>query len=202
MPAEQAVNVWDALMQYGRPFDIHAAGMLALDVARIEAGLLLIEVDFFSSKKALIESQKYSPYEMGLGRLVQLDGGPFIGRTALTCEHASGSPREVVGLTIDWPQVERLYEQVGLPPQVPSAASRVHVPVFKDGKQVGRATSTTWSPILKQLIALATVASPHTRPGARLEVEMTVEAVRHRVSATVTKTPFFNPPRKMATPPR
>ena len=202
MPADQAVAVWDALMTSGRPFDIHAAGMLALDVARIEAGLLLIEVDFFSSKKALIETQKYSPYEMGLGRLVQLDGGPFIGRAALAREQTGGSPREVIGLTIDWPQVESLYERVGLPPQVPSTASRVAVPVYKDGQQVGKATSTTWSPVLKQLIALATVASPHTRVGARLEIEVTVEAVRHRVSATVTKTPFFNPPRKMATPPR
>ena len=68
----RAVEVWDALMIGGRPFDIHAAGMLALDVARVEAGLLLIDVDYFGSKKALIESQKYSPAEMGLGRLVQL----------------------------------------------------------------------------------------------------------------------------------
>ncbi len=188
--------------QGGRAFDIHPAGMLALDVARIEAGLLLIEVDFFSSKKALIESQKYSPFEMGLGRLVQLDKAPFIGRTALRREHKQGPPRQVVGLAVDWPQVEALYEQIGLPPQAPSTASRVAVPVYRDGRQVGKATSTTWSPVLKQLIALATIASPHAQVGSRLEMEITVEAVRHRVRATVVKTPFFNPPRKMATPPR
>ena len=73
MPWERAIDVWDALMTGGRAFDIHPAGMLALDVARVEAGLLLIDVDFNSSKKALIESQKYTPFEMGLGRLVQLD---------------------------------------------------------------------------------------------------------------------------------
>ena len=72
MPWDRAVEVWDALMTGGRPFDIKPAGMLALDVARVEAGLLLIEVDFFSSKKAMIGPQAYSPYEMGLGRLVQL----------------------------------------------------------------------------------------------------------------------------------
>jgi aminomethyltransferase len=202
IPAERAVQVWDRLMEGGRPFDIHAAGMLALDVARVEAGLLLIEVDFFSSKKALIESQKYSPFEMGLGRLVQLDKAPFVGRQALREEQKRGPARQIVGLEIDWPQVERLFEQVGLPPQVPAAASRTHVPVYNEGRQVGKATSTTWSPVLKQLIALATVNSSEAAPGTALEMEMTVEAVRHRVRATVVKTPFFNPPRKTATPPR
>jgi aminomethyltransferase len=202
IPSEHAVRVWDRLMEGGRPFDIHAAGMLALDVARIEAGLLLIEVDFFSSKKALIESQKYSPFEMGLGRLVQLEKAPFVGRQALGDEHKRGPARQIVGLEIDWPQVEGLFERVGLPPQVPAIASRTHVPVYKEGRQVGKATSTTWSPVLKKLIALATVSWPDTRPGTALEMEMTVEAVRHRVHAAVVKTPFFNPARKMETPPR
>ena len=202
MPADRAVAVWDRLVEGGRAFDIHATGMLALDVARIEAGLLLIEVDFFSSKKALIETQKYSPFEMGLGRLVQLDKEPFVGRQALREEQARGPARQIVGLEVDWPQVEALFDKVGLPPQVPSTASRTPVPVYKDGRQVGKATSTTWSPVLKQLIALATVSSSDAAPGSTLEMEMTVEAVRHRVQAAVVKTPFFNPPRKMATPPR
>ena len=124
MPWERAIDVWDALMLGGRPFDIHAAGMLALDVARVEAGLLLIDVDFHSSKKALIEAQKYTPFEMGLGRLVQLDAGPFVGRGALAGERRTGPARQIVGLEIDWPAVEKLYEQVGLPPQLSAAASR------------------------------------------------------------------------------
>src|SRR5262245_39728218 len=82
MPAPAAVRVWDALMREGRAFDIKPAGMLALDVARVEAGLLLIDVDFNGSKKALIQAQKYTPLEMGLGRLVQLDKPPFVGRRA------------------------------------------------------------------------------------------------------------------------
>jgi aminomethyltransferase len=139
---------------------------------------------------------------MGLGRLVQLDKAPFVGRQALREEQKRGPARQIVGLEIDWPQVERLFEQVGLPPQVPAAASRTHVPVYNEGRQVGKATSTTWSPVLKQLIALATVNSSEAAPGTALEMEMTVEAVRHRVRATVVKTPFFNPPRKTATPPR
>jgi aminomethyltransferase len=200
IPAESAGKVWDALVEEGRAFDIHPAGMLALDVARIEAGLLLIEVDFNSSKKAIIESQKYSPFEMGLGRLVHLDKGRFVGQAALLAEQTRGHPREIVGLEIDWTGVERLYEEVGLPPTVSPIASRVAVPVYKNGTQTGKATSTTWSPTLKKLIALATIKREHTKIGTKLEMEMTVEAVRHLVGATVVKTPFFNPKRKTATP--
>ena len=198
--SDEAVIVWDALMKAGGSFDIHPAGMLALDVARIEAGLLLIDVDFNSSKKALIEEQKYSPFEMGLGRLVSLDKKRFIGQAALIAEKKRGPAREIVGLEIDWPEVERLYEAVGLPPAVSPIASRVAVPVFANGVQVGKATSSTWSPTLKRMIALATVKRGHTRPGTRLQFEITVEAKRHRVGAMVVKTPFFNPKRKTATP--
>jgi aminomethyltransferase len=175
--------------------------MLALDVARVEAGLLLIEVDFFSSKKALILSQMYTPFELGLGRLVQFDKSRFIGRAALERERARGSARQIVGLTINWDTVERLYDDAGLPPAVAATTSRVPVPVYRNGRQVGKATSTTWSPVLKRMIALATVARPHYAEGTDLEMEITIEAVRHRVPARVVKTPFFNPPRKMATPP-
>jgi aminomethyltransferase len=200
IPTEHAVKVWDALMDAGRAFDIHPAGMLALDVARIEAGLLLIDVDFHGSKKALTEAQKYSPFEMGLGRLVHLDKGRFVGQAALLEEKRRGHAREVVGLEIDWTDVERLYEEAGLPPAVSAIASRVAVPVYKNGEQVGRATSTTWSPTLKKFLALATITRAHAKPGAQVEFEITVEAVRHRVRASVVKTPFFNPKRKTATP--
>jgi aminomethyltransferase len=201
MPAAQALAVWDALMEGGKPFDIKPAGMLALDVARVEAGLLLIDIDFFSSKKALIEGQKYSPYEMGLGRLVSLEKGRFIGQQALAREHATGSQRQIVGLEIDWSAVERIYENLGLAPAVGATASRTAVPIYRGGRQVGKATTTTWSPVLKRMIALATIDRPHFATGTVLEMEMTVEAVRHRVPATVVATPFFNPSRKTATPP-
>jgi aminomethyltransferase len=198
MPWHDATRVWDALMSAGARFDLRPAGMLALDVARIEAGLLLIEVDFFSSRKALIAAQQYSPYEMGLGRLVQLDTATFVGQSALRAEHARGPARQIVGLSVNWEEVEALYETLQLPPQVPAAASRAAVPVYRNGAQVGKATSTTWSPILKKMIALATVERDAAQVGRTLEMEVTVEAVRHRVGATVTATPFFNPPRKTA----
>jgi len=200
IPWDRAIEVWDALMIAGRPFDIRPAGMLALDVARVEAGLLLIDVDFNSSKKALIESQKYSPFEMGLDRLVQLDKRPFVGRQALADEARRGPARRIVGLEIGWPAVEKLYEELGMPPQLTAAASRVAVPIYRQNRQVGRATTTTWSPVLKKLIALATIDAPHQTEGTAVEFEITVEAVRHRVPATVVKTPFFNPARKTATP--
>jgi aminomethyltransferase len=201
MPAKHALAVFDALIDGGKPFDIKPAGMLALDVARIEAGLLLIEVDFFSSRKAMIASQMYSPYELGMDRLVSLSKGRFIGQRALREEHKRGHARQVVGLEVDWNEVEKIYDAAGLAPAVAATASRVATPVYRNGRQVGKATSTTWSPVLKRMIALATVDRPHYAEGTQLQFEMTVEAVRHRVAAKVVKMPFFNPARKTATPP-
>ena len=198
--ASDALRVWDALTERGRPFDIKPAGMLALDVARIEAGLLLIDIDFNSSKKALIDEQKYSPFEMGLGRLVNLDKNNFVGQQALIRESKRGLEKQIVGLEVDWIEVERHYEAVGLPPAVSPIASRVAVPVFKHDKQIGKATSTTWSPVLKKMIGLATLKSEFAKPGSNVEIEITVEAVRHRVAARVVKTPFYNPKHKTATP--
>jgi aminomethyltransferase len=201
MPWDRAVPVWDALMEAGRPHAIRPAGLLALDVARVEAGLLLIDVDFHSCRKALIDDQQYSPFEMGLDRLVRLDKPAFVGREALVAEQRRGLRRRIVGLEVDWPSVEALYDEAGLAPQMAAATSRTAVPVYRSGRQIGRATSTTWSPVLKKLVALATIDRPHFATGTVVEFELTVEAVRHRVPATVVKTPFFNPSRKTAVPP-
>ena len=201
MPWDRAGEVWDRLIAVGKAHDAKPAGMLALDVARIEAGLLLIDVDFHGARKVSVDLQRYTPDEMGLGRLVSLDTTPFIGRDAIRAERARGHARQVVGLEISWADVDRHYTQVGLTPQVPIIASRVAVPVYRDGRQVGKATSTTWSPMLKKLIALATIERPHFATGTSLEIEVTVEAVRHRAAATVVPTPFYNPPQKMRTPP-
>jgi aminomethyltransferase len=200
MPWRRATEVWDVLMSAGRAFAIRPAGLLALDVARLEAGLLLIDVDFHSSRKALTEAQKYSPFEMGLGRLVRLDKAAFNGRTALIHEQRRGSGRRIVGLEVSWPAVEQLYEESGMAPQVPAIASRAAVPVYKRSRQVGRATTTAWSPMLKKLIALATIDAPETAEGTTLDFEVTIEGVRRNVPATVVRTPFFNPVRKTSAP--
>jgi aminomethyltransferase len=201
MHRADAGAVWDALVGAGSPYGLLPTGLLALDVARVEAGLLLIDVDFCSVRKALTSSQLYTPFEMSLDRLVELDKGPFIGRAALAAERTRGPRRRIVGLAMHWPDVEALYDAVGLPPLAQATTSRVAVPVHAGGRQIGRMTSSTWSPVLKQMIGIATVESASAGPGTELTVEHTVDAVRHRVRATVTPTPFFNPKRKTQTPP-
>jgi aminomethyltransferase len=196
-----AGEVWDTLMRAGQPFGLRPVGLLALDVSRIEAGLLLIDVDFFSARKALTTSQYYTPFEMGLGRLVDLVKPQFVGRRALAAQKHAGIPRRIVGLAIEWTDIERLYQAVGLPPLAVATASRAAVPVFAGTRQIGRMTSSTWSPVLKQMIGLATVDMSFAGIGSEIEVEHTVDVVRHRVHATVVETPFFNPARKTLTPP-
>jgi len=201
MHRQDAIVVWDALMAAGGAFGLRPAGLLALDVARIEAGLLLIDVDFWSARRALTASQLATPFDLSLDRLVDFQKPRFIGRDALVAAQARGPARRVVGVTIDWRDVEALYERVGLPPLAEATASRLAVPVFAHGRQVGRMTSSTWSPVLKQMIGIATVQAEHAPAGTRLEVEHTVDVVRHRVRATVVPRPFFNPARRTATPP-
>ena len=200
VPWQDAVKVWDALMAKGKQFDIHAAGMLALDVARVEAGLLLIEVDYTSSKKALIPSQKYSPYELGFGKMVHLDKDNFVGKTALQRDQKNGVARQLVGLEVDWVEVEELHDKFGLTPAAPAQASRVAVPVYAGSKHIGKATTTTFSPLLKKLIAMASVETAYSTPGTKLQMELTIEARRLKTTASVVKLPFFNPPRKTAVP--
>jgi len=200
MPWKDAVKVWDELMAKGKQFDIHAAGMLALDVARVEAGLLLIEVDYTSSKKALIESQKYSPFELGFGKMVHLNKENFVGKSALEKDAKSGVPRQLVGLEVDWVEVEEQHDRFGLTPAAPSQASRVSVPVYLGDRQFGKATTTTFSPLLKKLIALASIETQFSKPGTQLQMELTIEAQRLKTTATVVPLPFFNPKRKTATP--
>ena len=198
--AAQATQLWDRLMTVGRPWAIRPAGMLTLDMVRLEAGLILIEVDYTSSKHALIPSQNYSPYEIGLGRLVNLDKvGDFVGRRALAAERDSGGPaRRLVGLAMDYESIESLYEAQDLPIGVSTATWREQRPVYSRGRQVGRATSGTWSPTLKRHIALASVEPAFEAVGSRLELEWTVEGRRGRAAAEVVPLPFFDPPRKRA----
>jgi aminomethyltransferase len=199
MPAEQAVTVWDAVMAAGAGYGIRPAGMLALDVVRLEAGLILLEVDYTSARHAMNPEQHYSPFEIGLGRLVNFDKGDFVGRLALERERAAGGPaRRLVGLQLDWYDIEALYSAQGLPPAISPAVDRSPVPVFSGGSQAGRATSLGWSPILKQALALASVPARHEALGTKLTVEWTVEGRRGRVGAMVVEMPFLDLPRKRA----
>jgi len=199
IPTEKAVAVWDSVVKAGKSHGLRPAGMVALDVVRLEAGLILLEVDYTSARHAMNPDQHYSPFEIGLGRLVNFDKGDFVGRLALEREaRAGGPPRRLVGLQLDWYDIEGLYDAQGLPPAISPTVDRSPVPVFSGGRQVGRATSHGWSPILKQAIALASVPPQHEAPGSPLEVEWTVEGRRGRVAATVVPLPFLDLARKRA----
>lgn len=196
--AADAVAVWDALMDAGAQFGLTPAGIWALDLARIEAGLVMLDVDYHSSHRALIEDQKSSPFELNLGWTVSADKGPYNGRRALRAERTRGAAWQFVGIEVDWPSLERLYARRDLPPQLPTVAWRTSTPVYRQGTQVGYATSGCWSALLKQYIALAHLRSPHFAPGTNVQMEITVEHRRHRADAVVRKLPFFDPERKRA----
>ena len=194
---ESAIRVWDAIVEAGRPYRLSAAGLDALDVSRIEAGYLMNGVDYFSAHHCLINARKSSPFELGLGWAVHLDREPFVGQRALMAERERGSSWSFVGLELDWDEYETLFDEVGLPPSVPTQAWRDPVPVYDlEGRQVGQATSGVWSPQLKKNLALGSVHSAFGRPGTRLRMEVTVEFRRRQVGATVRRTPFFDPERK------
>jgi len=196
--ASRALPLWDALIEAGTPYGITPCGLLALDIARIEAGLILLDVDYVPAHRALIEDQKSSPFELNLGWAVKLEKPAFVGRAALAAEAARGPGWNLVGLETEWDAFERLYAEVGLPPRLPAAAWRTSVPVYVGRDQVGYATSGCWSPLLKKSLALAHLHTRHARPGTEVDIEVTVEHRRRRARARVVPTPFFNPERKRA----
>ena len=196
--AAHAEAIWDLLVEKGKGFGIKPAGMLALDVARLEAGFILLEVDYIGAEKAMIASQKYSPFEIGLGWTVDLKKDHFVGSKALRQLNGRAPSRQIVGLEINLRDYEYLFRQAGLPPQFPIAAWRGGVPVYKDDKQVGHATTGGWSPTLKKYIALATVEQEFNQTGTQLEIEATVNYARKTTAVTVVQLPFYDPVRKRA----
>jgi aminomethyltransferase len=194
----RAEALWDALIAAGTPYGIVPAGVWALDIARIEAGLIMLDVDYFSAHHALIEARKSSPYEINLGWAVSAKKGPFNGRRALAAERARGAAWSFVGLDIDWESFEQLFRAHKLPPHLSNIAWRASAPVYKNGMQIGYATSGCWSPLLKKSLALAHLRAPHFAPGTPVEMEITVEHQRQKASARVRKLPFYDPERKKA----
>jgi aminomethyltransferase len=188
--------VWDALIARGADYGITPAGIWALDIARIEAGLVMADVDYHSSHRAVIESQKSSPFELALDWTVSLDKEIFNGKRALAAEKTRGFAWRFVGIEVDWDSFEALYAAVGLSPSLPAVAWRSSIPIYKDGKQIGYASSGCWSPLLKKYLALAHLQAPHYAPDTRVEIEVTVEHQRKRANAWVRKLPFFDPDRK------
>ena len=200
MDTKDALYVWDLLMDKGKPFGITPTGLQALDIARIEAGLILLDVDYISSRNAIVESRKSSPYELGLGWAVKMKKKDFIGKRTLEAELARGSEWDFVGIDIQWTALEDHYRKVGLAPELPGTAWRTSTPLYKGNEQVGYATSGCWSPILKRYIALAHVKSDYAQSGSTLDFELKVEHYRKITPAIVVKTPFFDPERKRSCP--
>jgi aminomethyltransferase len=198
VPATDALAVWDALIAEGSNYGITPAGVWALDIARIEAGLVMLDVDYHSSHHAMIESQKSSPYELSLDWTVNLDKEIFNGKAALKAERERGAAWRFVGIEVDWDSFEKLFTSVHLTPSLPAVAWRTSVPIYRAGEQVGYASSGCWSPLLKKYLALAHLRAPHYAPDTPVEIEVTVEHQRQRANAWVRKLPFFDPPRKKA----
>jgi len=198
IPWNDGLAVWDRLFDVGTAYGIHAAGIRALDVARVEAGLILIEVEYTSARHAIAEEQRYSPFELGLGRLVELDKpGAFVGKRALAAELAAGGPaRRLVGVELDWSGIEAMYSKHDLAPAVSALVHRDPVPAYKDSRNVGRVTSITWGPTIKKMVGLASIEKRLEAPGTRISVEWTVEGERGKVGATVVPTPFLDLERK------
>jgi aminomethyltransferase len=189
-----ALHVWDALMEAGADYGIVPCGILAMDMARVEAGLFMIDVDYTAANHAWIEGQKSTPLEMGLDWAVQLDKpGYFVGRRALEKEKREGSAWKLVGFEVDWEKMEPLFARVGLPPQIPGMAVRESLPMMQGDRQVGYASTSTWSPVLKKYIALVHLQRPYYEPGTALTMEVTVEHKRLQAPGKVVKLPFYEP---------
>lgn len=195
---DRAERLWDALMKHGPRHEMVPAGMTALDMARIEAGLILAEVEYMPARHAIIESQRYTPFELALDWCVPFDKGPFMGRQALVAESKRGSRRRTVGIRVHWPSVVEIFREKDLPPESPQIPTRGKIPIYSGRRQIGYATSTTWSPTLKQYIGLATVPAAFSAVGTSIEFEVTVEGEHERVPAVVVEKPFYDPPHRKA----
>jgi aminomethyltransferase len=199
MQADKAESVWDALVNAGRSFALQPAGIWALDVARIEAGLIMLDIDYTPANKAINESQCSTPLELGLQWAVSWKKGNFVGRKSLWEEKQRGSNTLLVGLEIDHKEFERQHHELGLPVPYPFTAWRSVVPLYVGNVQVGYATSGVWSPTLKKYIALAHLQPKYTTIGTLVTIDMNVDRYRRSFNAKVTALPFFNPPRKKDT---
>jgi len=203
VPAEDAVAVWDAVAEAGAGHGMLPFGQVALLMARIEAGLLLIDVDFESSRFAFNDEHRSTPLELGFGwmlRDLDNDDRAFIGRNAIVRERAEGTSRwKMVGLVVDWHEYDTLYTAAGLIPP------KDHIPVTDDfmlydtgSDRVGYATSLMYSPMLQRHIAIARVRPDLAATGTKVDLEVTINHRYRRVGARVARMPLYNPAHKTA----
>ncbi|MDZ4729391.1 MAG: aminomethyltransferase family protein [Xanthomonadales bacterium] len=187
--AEHAELLWDRLFEAGRDHGIMPLGSLALNLLRIEAGFILGGKDFAPAMQTVRPGHTRSPFELGLGWLVDFNKANFNGRRALLAEKDKGSRYRLVRLDIE------------------DSKEAHHSYVFDKRKNnIGWVTSAMWSPSAKKNIALATVDLPHGKVGDELLVEIYYQREfnwsRKMAKAVVVKDPFWDPPRRSQTPPR
>jgi aminomethyltransferase len=197
--AKQAEKLWDAVVKAGKAFALQPAGIWALDVARIEAGLIMLDIDYTPANKAMTDAQTSTPLELGLNWAISWKKGNFVGRKALAEEKERGSTSIFMGLEIDHEEFERQHHALGLTVPYPFMAWRAVIPLYADGKQVGYATSGVWSPTLKKYIAFGHLHPSHAEPGSVVSINLTVDRFLRPFDAKVTKLPFFSPARKKDT---
>ena len=201
--SDDALGVLDAVIDAGEGHGFRAFGEEALLMCRIEAGLVLINVEFHSSRLAFTDHDRVTPKELGFGwmlRGIEADDRPFIGRRAIRRELADKTSRwSSVGLVIDWQDYDRLYRDAGLiPPKDETPLDYESMLYDDDGNRVGYATSLMYSPALQRHIAMARVQPGHAAVGSRVNLELTINHHYETVAADVARLPLFNPTRKTA----
>jgi aminomethyltransferase len=198
VPREHGLTIWDKLIAIGGAYALYPAGIWALDVARIEAGLLMLDVEYTSALAAPTSAQTSSPYELGLGWSVHFKKGDFIGSAALQDEKSGHTtPFHYVGCVLDTAAYREAFESLGLAPNMSVKAWRGVHPLFDDrGEQVGYATCGTWSPTLQKYLMLAQVHPRWANAGQALIFEDVIDRQRVKLPCTVEKLPFFTTDRK------
>ncbi len=203
IPADRAIAVWDAVEEASAGRGVIPFGMVALYMARIEAGLLLLDVDFGSSRYAWTDANRSTLIELGLGWMVKdlaADDRSFIGRGAIERELRDKSSRwKLTGLVLDWQDYDRHYDRAGLiPPKDHTPIQAEYYVYDDDGAQLGYATSLMYSPMLQRHIALARVPLDRTKPGSRVKLELPVNHRYEYFDAAVSRLPLYNPDRRTA----
>ena len=200
---DDALGVLDGVMDAGEGHGLRPFGEEALLMTRIEAGLVLINVEFSSSRLAYTDHDRITPKELGFGWMlkgIEDDDRPFIGRNAIRRELAEKTSRwATVGLVLDWADYDRVYNEAGLIPPKDETPLDYESMLYDDnGERVGYATSLMYSPMLQRHIAMARVRPALAASGTRVNLELTINHHYETVLAEVTRLPFFNPPRKTA----
>ena len=202
MAADDALDVWDAVFESSEGHGVLPVGETALVMTRLEAGLLLIEADFASSRYAWTEGDRSTPLELGLGwifRDLEKEERPFIGREAIRRELELGSRRHLVGLVLDWQSWNDVWGDAGhVPPKDHTPLAEETILYDGQGQTVGFATSFMYSPMVQRHIAMAQVIPELAAVGSEVKYEVTIDHGLQYVSAAVVEMPFYDPPHRTA----